>query len=274
MKRAPSLGLCVLALFAAAPLPAAAVSLADAWANNAAPGGGYDAVLHLDSLAVYTGGLDLTTGRNAIHGHGALIDLGLSAVRALLLHTSLDIDGCVFLNGPPYGSTGALVYIQGAAGHVRNCVFYGNTWGIYMKEVVVAATSVTNCIFMDNTIWGVVLHDVYTPPLTYCAAFRNGVGQPPGLGGNYALWCGCSNPGPAPYTPPPAAHCLTADPMFIAPGTDPAAADFHLAAGSPCLSSGDPPGTNIGAYQEGASPVAPATWGQLKGLFHAAGAFK
>lgn len=272
MARSLSIGTALLVLeFAAAaagPEPATGLTLAEAWANGAAPEAGYDLVLHLDSLAVYTGGLDLTSGKNAIHGHGAIIDLGQSAVRALGLHTSLDIDGCVFLNGPPYGSTGALVYIQGSEGRVRNCVFYGNTWGLYMKEVVRTATSIVNCIFMENATWGAVLHDVYTPSLTYCAAYRNGSGQPPGMGGDYALWCGCSTPGPAPYTPPPTAHCLYADPLFVAASTDPALADFHLAAGSPCLASGDPPGTHLGAYQEGAAPVGPTTWGRLKGLFH------
>ena len=271
MKRALSIGAAILVLGLAAgagPERAAARSLAEAWVNDAAPAAGYDLVLHLDSLAIYTGGLDLNSGKNAIHGHGAIIDLGQSAIRALDLRTSLDIDGCVLLNGPPYPSTGALVYIQGAEGRVQNCVFYGNNWGLYMKEVVVRATSIVNCIFMESTVWGAVLHDVYTPPLTYCAAYRNGTGQPPGSGGDYALWCGCSTPGPAPYAPPPESHCLHADPMFVAPSTDPALADFHLAPGSPCLGSGDPPGTHLGAYQEGAAPVEPATWGRLKSLFH------
>jgi hypothetical protein len=69
------------------------------------------------------------------------------------------------------------------------------------------------------------------------------------------------------FAPPPEAACIAADPLFVNPATDPFDCDFHLGDGSPCIGSGDPPGTDMGAYSSGPSPVAPASWGRIKSLF-------
>ncbi len=261
--------LCALAagfgLFAATT--SHAFSLQEAWNVFALPGEGYDRVLHLDSLAVYTGGLTLTSGTNCIHGHGAILDLGGISIRAMNYRTVLDIDACVILNGPRTSGGSALSYTYAAAGRVQNCVFYGNRIGLHMREVNVNATAVRNCIFMHNDEWGAVLHDVYTPPLEHCAAHENGVNQPPGEGGNYALWCGCSSIPLEAYVPPAEAHCLACDPLFVHPTSDAALCDFHLRPGSECLEAGDPPGTHIGAYQEAITATEPATWGRIKARF-------
>ncbi len=256
----------LLVLLIVVATPVRGEDLAAVWASEAGPGSGYDRILHLDSLAVYTGGLYLTTGTNAIRGHGAILDLAGEAIRVLDFRTRLDIDGCVLMNGPPLRSTAALVYAAGSEGHVRNCVFYGNLWGLYMDEINRNATDIINCIFMNNSEWGAVLHDVYTPLMHHGAAFQNGLGLPPGEGGHYALWCGCSTP-PLEYEPLPEHHCMIADPRFVDPRTTSETCDFHLAPGSPCLTAGDPPGTHIGAYQETPAPVEPTTWGAVKERF-------
>ena len=60
---------------------------------------------------------------------------------------------------------------------------------------------------------------------------------------------------------------LGADPLFC----DPAAGDFRVSAGSPCLpGSGHPSCTErIGALGEGCGTIAvtPETWGKIKGQF-------
>jgi hypothetical protein len=179
----------VLSLLTHAHLAAWANDLETYWNDNAAPGEGYDKVLHLDSLAVYTGALWLADETNCIHGHGAILDLEGATFRVMNRRTILDIDGCVLVNGPVTSGWPALAYTLGASGMVRNCVFYGNQWGLYMKEVNVNVTGVENCIFMDQVEWGLVLNDVYTPPVSHCVGYRNGVGQLPGDGGDFALWC-------------------------------------------------------------------------------------
>lgn len=247
--------------------PAQGVTLQDAWSAGATPGEGYDNVLHLDSLTVYTGGLRLDAGTNCIHGHGAILDLEGDQIRALMRRTILDIDGCVLVNGPVTPRSAALAYVLGACGRISNCVFYGNRWGLHMNEINVAVSGVHNCIFMNNTEWGAVLDDVFTPPVSHCAAYENGVGMPPGEGGHYALWCGCSSLEPEEYVPPPESSCLICDPLFVHVEHDPRACDFHLEEASPCRGAGDPPGIHIGVYQEGAAPVAECTWGAIKVLY-------
>jgi hypothetical protein len=259
----------VIAVVAATPLAtngAASESLQDAWNAHAAPADGYDYVLDLDTLTVYTGGLLITNQQeNRIRGHGAILDLEGDSI--LILDSRMDLENCVVANGGGLVRDSAVYYGSGAWGHVRNCVFYGNRWGLHMNYIWRTQTSVSNCVFMSNVVWGAVLHDVYTADLGYSAAFANGEGLPPADGGHFALWCGCPGSPPEPFEPPTDAHCLFADPMFVLPALDPLQCDFHLRPGSPCLGTGDPPGTDMGAYQHAPVAVEPATWGAIKGHF-------
>lgn len=265
-----------LALLAAAaawaPLGAGAaepIVLQDWWNLNAAPEGDYDYVLHLDSLRVYTGGLDhlpLLHKKTLIDGRGAILDLQESRIMVVGDDAKLDIQGCVFLNGGNQFEPGALSYKQHARGHVRNCVFYHNYWGLSMRTASAVETSIENCVFLENTVYGAMLNRYAIQPVVTCLSYRNGEGVTGG--GDWYIGCDCPSDIPTPWEPPMSAGCLCLDPMFVTPSTSPMDCDFHLRMGSPCAWSGTPSGTNIGAYQE--DPVVPVvlrSWGEVKGIY-------
>jgi hypothetical protein len=254
---------------AVAPAAIAQTELYAYWSTHAAAEGDYDLVCDLDSLGVYTGSLYLTEGTNLIRGHGAILDLGGGIIRVVGSQTRLDVTDCVIMDGGVVGvpERPALSYAGLTRGHVANCVFYANRTGLQMEEVFHTESSIRNCIFLLNEGWGCIVDPGYVPEIAHCCAHRNGELQPPGEGGHYTLWCGCSSVDPVVYEPPAGSHCMVDDPLFAHPSLDPAECDLHLTTGSPCIGAGDPPGTHIGAYQEVVTPVASASWGRIKQLY-------
>ncbi len=265
MKRI--IGLAVLCFICVSGVAGGQTQLRHAWAAAEA-GDGYDKLVELDSLEVYTGGIFVSVegGINAcIQGHGAILDLMASNIYVSGIGNHLDINGCVIMNGGNLSTGAGLYYDDYGSGHVSNCVFYGNRTGLQMEGVVVAdSSSICNCIFMENSEWGAILDDEDTPPLFNCAAWINAAGD-------YALWCGCDTTDPFDYYPNPADNCLVDDPDFVNPSTDPSTCDFHLNEESPCIGAGDPLGTDIGAYQEWAVPTRPSSWGRIKGMYRGNG---
>jgi hypothetical protein len=239
--------------------PALGRSLEEAWLSEAVPGDGYDKVLHLDADEIYTGGLLLTSGKNCIHGHGAVIDLQGGTIRVTGSTTRLDIDECILVGGGGSSSFAALNYALLAGGKVRNCVFFRNLWGLHMVMVWTNGhvTSIVNCIFLENDEWGAVIHDdnEYKPDILTCVGSGNGLGA-------FGRWCGCE--GYVPFGFNPGNGCMYCDPMLENACLEPSEWDFHLAAGSPCFGTGTPAGVNIGAYPDQPVPVQERSWGQIK----------
>ncbi len=259
-----SIGLLSVAVLSGVPRAGAETRLLqDAWNADAVETDGVW-VLHLDPDVIYLGGLQFDqASTNRIHGHGAIIDLQTDNIRVYYADTRLDIDGCVLVNGGTSGERAALHYHYGD-GHVSNCVFFGNIWGIHMHYS--RFSSIRSCIFMENREWAAVLYDVITPELSFCDAYLNGIDQVPGDAGDYATWCGCpDDPVRIPYDPP-GDTCIFQDPEFVNPGVDPETCDFHLAEGSPCTGAGYD-GTDMGAYPEGDVPVSLTTWGKIKDFY-------
>jgi hypothetical protein len=262
-----------ITIVAAAALPLGAaiadpIPLQEWWNAHAAPEGTYDYVLHLDSLQVYTGGLNhipLLHRKTLIDGRGAILDLQQSHVQIIGSDAQLDIQGCVLLNGGNEYEA-ALSYKQLARGQVRNCVFYRNYWGLSMRTAAAVNTRVENCIFLENTLYGAMLNRFNIQPVATCLSYRNGEGVAGGA--DWAIGCDCPGDVPDPWEPSPSAGCLCQDPMFVRASTNPTDGNFHLLLGSPCAGTGTPVGTNIGTYQE--APVLPVqlrSWGQIKGAY-------
>jgi hypothetical protein len=267
--RTSPVALCLILSGLAATTASGQIELHGYWTTHAEPGSNYDLVCDLDSLAVYTGSLYLTSGTNLLRGHGAILDLEGGVIRVVGTHTRLDLRDCVIMNGgtPGYPERAAVDYRGMTEGQVSNCVFYANRTGLWMEEIYHTQSGVLNCIFMLNDGWGCIISPSYVPEITHCCAYRNGEMQPPGEGGDYTLWCGCSSVDPVVYEPPPGSQCMVGDPLCASPSLDPAACDLHLTTGSPCIGAGDPAGTHIGAYQEVVTAVEPASWGRIKRLY-------
>jgi hypothetical protein len=277
MRRFTPPSLRFLLLLAAGVLLAAAAraeSLQDFWDANKAPEGEYDFVVHLDSLAVYTGGLYINSDTNCIKGHGAILDLQGATLRMSGTRTRMDIENCVILNGgiPGNDNYPAVYYANTSMAemHVRHCTFYNCSMGLRSGLILHTASTVESCIFMNCTDWGAMFYAYEgterIPAIHCCNSYQNGTTHPPGEGGDWSLWCGCSTP-PEPWAPGGESNCLTVDPLFVQPSSDPATCDFHLSTGSPCLGTGYPAGSHMGPYQEGATAVVPSTWGGIKTIF-------
>lgn len=177
-----------------------------------------------------------------IHGNGAIIDLAggsVSVSNSQLSTTRLDVDHCVFINGGD-----ALYYWQSANGNIVNCTFYKNSIAVKMFYCASESSAIKNCIFTENTTFAVLVKYYIYPAIAYNCSWNNG--------GDYYQDCGCPTNPYSLFVPVPGTGVINADPFFI----DPAHNDFRLTTGSPCIGSGDPAGTDLGAipYSAGMAP--------------------
>jgi hypothetical protein len=211
--------------------------------DAAAGGSGYDKVITLERGQTYTGGLTLYDQRVCLHGNGAVMDLQGGSVdvsNGVLSSTRLDVDHGVFINGGI-----ALNYWQSANGQVRNCTFYNNTIAVKMFYCTTESSSISNCIFAANTQFAVLVRYGIYPAVAYNCCWGNG--------GDYFQDCGCPVEPYSSFAPAPGTGLLSTDPLLA----NPAQGSFALSAGSPCIGSGDPAGTDMGAwpYSAGIKPA-------------------
>ncbi len=143
--------------------------------DQAGPGEGYDKLVVLDPLELYTGRCDLSEGkRSCIRGNGALVDLKFGQVVASGSGTELFLTGCCLVNG------NAAVSVQnGAAGTID-----GNT--ICKSVMGVKAWESKSCTLKNNIIYGNdygVTREEYTSTDISYNDFDNNAK------GNYVYWC-------------------------------------------------------------------------------------
>ena len=253
--------LAAFALLVAAGFPPSAVlatTLESAYAS-ASPLNGYDKYVELLGTVTYTGGLSIPAGDTVcIKGNGATIDLEGSTIHIGGNTTLLDIDHCVLMNGgnPVYGPGQAALNFVASRGSVTNNTIHGNTVGIRVYLAPPGAVSVKNNILSDNTQAGLICELGCEANVSYNDGWGNF------RYGTYAIDYYCVNGGIQSWNPSPGTGNLSADPQYV----DEAALDFHLDSESPCIASGDPAGTNMGAL--GApTPIEATTWGKIKTMF-------
>jgi hypothetical protein len=211
---------------------------------------------HLDGVEVY----DCDSAGLYVSTYGIVVEnCDVSGGQKVVIeHLRLHYIYSSGLLGGSYGSEHALL-ISGSDGvEVRNSIIwdvtagnYGNSYGIIMDSS--ADVEIEN-VTIYNIVHGYYYGTVYGLYFSNCTNLdvRNSIIDHITRGGQgyYVSAYGvansnstyvfeyndvydCSN---ANYTgATPGVGCISADPKFVAPGTD-----FHLAVGSPCINTGDP----------------------------------
>ncbi len=163
---------------------------------------------------------------------------------------TLTMDGCLFERNVAAVDGGAVMFIDGANGSVRNCTFIDNDalrWGGHIA-CYSSNPAITNCIFAHALSHGGLYCSFSSPVLSCNDAWENvdgnyiGIEDPTGTMGN-----------------------ISADPLFC----DPPLSDYSIDAQSPCAPDHDPQCGLIGAYAVGcaSTPTEGVSWGSLKSNF-------
>ncbi len=227
--------------------------------TSAGPLNGYAKYVELSSTVTYTGGLTILGGEAVcIRGNGATVDLQHGMIHVGGAGTQLDIDHCVLVNGgdPVYGPGQSAINFVASGGSVVNNTLHANTVGVRVYQTAAGSVSVKNNIFSDNTQAGLICELGCEADVSYNDGWNNF------RYGTYAIDYYCVSGGIQSWTPAPGTGNIGADPLYV----DEAALDFHLDPESPCVASGHPSGTNMGAL--GApTPVESMTWGRIKATF-------
>ena len=156
----------IILLFSAAP----GITLQEVY-QSAGPGQGYDKKVTLEAGKVYTGGIAIFDYKVMVRGNGAVIDLEGGAITIaddLVTDTRLDIDHCVLTGGAI-----ALDYTNSANGHVTNCTFYSNQVGVQILYCTDTLSSITNCVFLENTTYAVLCMQYYYPAISHNCCYNN-----------------------------------------------------------------------------------------------------
>lgn len=239
---------------------AAAISAAP---PGEAHGHSFAHLLDLDPDSTYVGGAAITED-TCIRGHGATINLaGESIVVLDTWQARFDVAHCLIVNGSSWEQSafsGGIEYQYFTRGWVYNNTFYNNfDYAIYADQLNLQGdgVKVINNVFYGNG-WSIVRNtnqsDIY---------IRHNTSWPgPISAGNYGEHTGCAGCNPTEITPGEAGANLHVsnrieDPGFVeTPDPPKVPGDLHLAAGSPCIGTGEDPLTGAvdGSIDKGAFP--------------------
>ncbi|MCK4412443.1 MAG: right-handed parallel beta-helix repeat-containing protein [Candidatus Eisenbacteria sp.] len=251
-----------LSLWPGAPLPPG-VQLRDAIAAappGEANGHSFVHLLQLDPESTYVGGAVITEN-TCIQGNSAKIDLAgeMIVVRAEE-QARFDIDHCLIVNGGASSESslfsGGIEYQYLTRGWVFNNTFYDNfDYGLHLDllDTQGDAVKMINNIFYGNG-WSLVRND--DQPDLY---IRRNVSWPGPISiGDYGEYTGCETCNPSEITPGDDLDISNRieDPGFVKTPAPSKPGDLHLAAGSPCIGTGEDPLTGAvdGTIDKGAFP--------------------
>lgn len=110
--------------------------------------------------------------------------------------------------------------------YLTNNTITGNGGNGYYDWSGGGANYISNNIITGNGNYGILKHQNTPVYISYNDVWNNALGQ---------YYQGSSGPY-VPFDPYPGTGEISADPLFVDPGTG----DFHLQAGSPCVDAGDP----------------------------------
>jgi hypothetical protein len=143
--------------------------------QNASPGLGYDKLIILNPIELYTGGITIVDEKVGIKGNGAVIDLMGGQIN-VSGSSVIEVDGCIIINGS-YG-----LNIDGNVNAlITQSTFYGNNMGIYYM-CTAGEIEVYNTIISNNTEYGFACHEASLRTLHYMDTYQNN-------GGNYMEFC-------------------------------------------------------------------------------------
>ena len=123
--------------------------------DAAGPGNGYDKYVVLEQDMIYTGEVGIYEGDVLIEGNGAIVDLneglGIWVYAEEEYPANLDMEFVTIINGGYNG----LTFNGTSTGHISNCNFIQNLYGIQIMDQV--NISVKNCNFIDNNQYGIAV---------------------------------------------------------------------------------------------------------------------
>ena len=144
--------------------------------QNALPGMGYDKLIILNSDSTYTGGITISNEKVGIRGNGAIIDLAGGYYIYVTGESTIEIDGCVILDGV-YG-----IHCDGNVNaYISQCTFYRNTTGISFMTTM-GSIEVYNTIISNSSHYGFATTEGSYRILSYIDSYAN-------VDGNYMEFC-------------------------------------------------------------------------------------
>jgi len=196
------------------------------------------------------------TVTNCVFSDNRALYVGSGAGMSNDFASSPNVTNCVFWGNYAIRYGGGMYNLNNSSPTVTNCIFDGNSaewYGGGMYSGSGSSPSVTNCVFDGNSAeWyggGMYSQSSSSPNVKNCILVNNSAGLLQGGG----LYAGASHPidyndvwnnsgGSYGGSCSPGSNDISVDPMFF----NPAAQDFHLMSGSPCIDAG----TNDGAPGE------------------------